>query len=49
MKPRIHVCLSIDIENAVTLDPNKPEELEENVRILCDLLNDLKALLIRQI
>lgn len=47
MKPKIYVILSIDVENVVRLDPDKPEELDEQIRLLCDLLNDLRNLLTR--
>ncbi len=47
MKPKINVSLSIDVESVVRLDPDKPEELDEQIRLLCDLLNDLRNLLSR--
>ncbi len=47
MTPKINVCLSIDIESVVRLDPSKPDEIEEQVKLLCDLLNDLRSLLAR--
>jgi hypothetical protein len=45
MNPKVNICLSIDIESIARLDPDKPEELDEQVKLLCDLLNDLRNLL----
>lgn len=45
MKPKINVCLSIDVESVIRLDLEQPEELDEQIRLLCDLLNDLRNLL----
>ncbi len=44
MKPKVIVDLSIVIETVVRLDTEKPEEIEEQVRMLVDLLTDLKSL-----
>lgn len=44
MKPKVIVDLSIVVETVVRLDTEKPEEIEEQVRMLVDLLTDLKSL-----
>ncbi|MGV0023992.1 hypothetical protein [Phormidesmis priestleyi] len=44
MKPKIIIDLSIVVETVVRLDTEKPEEIDEQVRMLVDLLNDLKSL-----
>jgi hypothetical protein len=47
MTPKINICLSIDIKSIARLDPSQPDEIEEQVKLLCDLLNDLRSLLVR--
>lgn len=39
--------LSLVYEVVLRLDPEKPDQLEEDIRRLMDLLNDLSALLSR--
>lgn len=39
--------LSLVYEVVLRLDPEKPEQLDEDIRRLMDLLNDLSALLSR--
>lgn len=45
MKPKVLIDMSIVVETVVRLDPEKQEELDEQVRMLVDLLTDLKSLL----
>ncbi|KAM3103635.1 hypothetical protein ACKFKF_01085 [Phormidesmis sp. 146-12] len=45
MKPKIIIDLSIVVETVVRLDPEKPDEIDEQVRMLVDLLTDLKSLI----
>lgn len=45
MKPKVLIDLSIVVETAVKLDPEKQDELDEQVKVLVDLLTDLKSLL----
>lgn len=44
MKPKILIDVSIVIETVVRLDPEKQQESDEQVRMLVDLLNDLKSI-----
>ena len=45
--PSVILDLSLVYEAVIRLDPAKPEQLEEDIRRLMDLLNDLSALLSR--
>lgn len=47
MQPRILLDISLSFETALKFDPNKPEILDEEVKQLVDLLNDLRSLLSR--
>ena len=47
MKPKINICMSIDVESVVRLDPDRPDEIDEEIKLLCDLLTDLRHLLSR--
>ncbi|NJL21850.1 MAG: hypothetical protein HC895_15250 [Leptolyngbyaceae cyanobacterium SM1_3_5] len=47
MKPQVVLDLNIVYETVIRLNPDRPEVLEEDIRRLTDLLNDLRELLTR--